>query len=484
MARDNHLRVDTLAVAAGADDLTGHAGLLAIATFLERSGIIRLVQRRLPASLSANGYSAADMLLTIWVNILVHRGAATLQTIDHLRANPAVLRLLKMKRMPAATTVADWLRRMANVERTTEDDVPVYDGYADGLTRMQNCLYEITLLTLKRLRAFLPDVLDYDAVTIPEEKAYDQKMYTGDRGSMAYCAFVGRVCVMAEIESGNHSPNDKVVRRMLSVLRLCHKAGVWLRRTRADSASYVGALFDWGVRTCIIFHVRTDQDAAVRETNRAIADWNMISVRQAKAAQKRERCVGRGVHAMGTAAHAFSLVTQRTTEITQPAPGDLAPETPSIVHRDSSIATNDPHHSDAEAIEFYNARGEEENRHKERKDDFGLKRLPCRGPLGLAPNRIYGYACVMLYNLMEIYKKECLGVETMALRLPTIRARFIALPAKVTLHGHTLTVTLARGAQEQAWWLEDLVQLMRQKLKAWVVPVVAPMLWASIYRRE
>jgi len=200
MARDNHLRVDTLAVAAGADDLTGHAGLLAIATFLERSGIIRLVQRRLPASLSANGYSAADMLLTIWVNILVHRGAATLQTIDHLRANPAVLRLLKMKRMPAATTVADWLRRMANVERTTEDDVPVYDGYADGLTRMQNCLYEITLLTLKRLRAFLPDVLDYDAVTIPEEKAYDQKMYTGDRGSMAYCAFVGRVCVMAEIE--------------------------------------------------------------------------------------------------------------------------------------------------------------------------------------------------------------------------------------------------------------------------------------------
>jgi len=45
-------------------------------------------------------------------------------------------------------------------------------------------------------------------------------------------------------------------------------------------------------------------------------------------------------------------------------------------------------------------------------------------------------------------------------------------------------VTLACGAQEQAWWLEDLVQLMRQKLKAWGVPVVAPMVRASIYRRE
>ncbi|MCX7002643.1 MAG: IS1380 family transposase [bacterium] len=484
MARDNHLRIDTVAVAAGADDLTGHAGLLAIVTFLERTGIIRLVRQRLPATMSANGYSAADILLTIWVNILVHRGAATLQTIDHLRANPAVLRLLKMKQMPSATTVGDWLRRMANVERTTEDGVPVYDGYADGLTRMQNCMYEITLLTLKRLRALLPDVLDYDAVTILEEKAYDMKMYTGEWGSMAYCAFVGRVCVMAEIEPGNHSPNDKVVRRMLSVMRLCNKAGVWPRGTRADSASYIGALFDWCVSRGVTFYMRTDQDAAVRETNRAITAWNMIDVRQAKAAQKKEICVGRSVHAMGTAEHAFTLVTQRTTEITQPAPGDLAPETPSIVHRYSSIATNDPQLSDAAVIEFYNARGEEENRHKELKDDFGLKRLPCRGPKGLAPNRIYGYACVMLYNLMEIYKKECLGVETMTLRLPTIRERFIALPAKVTLHGHTLTVTLARGAQEQAWWLEDLVQLMRQELKAWVVPVVAPMLWASIYRRE
>lgn len=397
MARDNHLRIDTLTVAAGADDLTGHAGLLPIVTFLERTGIIRLVRQRLPANMSANGYSAADILLTIWVNILVHRGAATLQTIDHLRANPAVLRLLKMKCMPSATTVGDWLRRMANVERTTEHGAPVYDGYA-------------------------------------EEKAYDRKMYTGEQGSMIYCAFIGRVCVMAEIEPGNHSPNDRVVRRMLSVMRLCRKAGVWLRHTRADSASYIGALFDWCVSKGITFCIRTDQDAAVRETNRAITTWNMIDVRQAKAAQKREICVGRGVHAMGTAEHAFTLITQRTTEITQPAPGDLAPETPSIVHRYSSIATNDPHHSDAAVIEFYN--------------------------------------------------KECLGVETMTLRLPTIRARFIALPAKVTLHGHTLTVTLARGAQEQAWWLEDLVQLMRQKLKAWVVPVVAPMLWASIYRRE
>jgi len=35
MARDNHRRIDTLTVATGADDLTGHAGLLPIVTFNE-----------------------------------------------------------------------------------------------------------------------------------------------------------------------------------------------------------------------------------------------------------------------------------------------------------------------------------------------------------------------------------------------------------------------------------------------------------------
>jgi len=80
--------------------------------------------------------------------------------------------LVGMERMPSSMVVADWLRRLAGVElRGTERG-----GWEEGLKKV--------------------------------------------RGTMGYYGFMDRICVMAELEPGNHSPNDHVAERAVWLCRL------------------------------------------------------------------------------------------------------------------------------------------------------------------------------------------------------------------------------------------------------------------------
>ena len=80
--------------------------------------------------------------------------------------------LVGMERMPSSMVVADWLRRLAGVElRGTERG-----GWEEGLKKV--------------------------------------------RGTMGYYGFMDGICVMAELEPGNHSPNDHVAERTVWLCRL------------------------------------------------------------------------------------------------------------------------------------------------------------------------------------------------------------------------------------------------------------------------
>ncbi len=485
MARDNKLRIDRIVIEASEDELTGHAGLVALMQWLGRKKVRALLDARLPQPAAGNGYRASDMVLALWVNILVHGSDASLGTLDALGENSAAVRVAGMKALPSSSAVGDWLRRMGNVELQGSKEQAVHGGYADGMQRMQNAFYEVAALVLRALGSEAPPLLDFDATVIEESKAYSRIMYTGERGTMAYLGYAGRVCVMAELEPGNHSPNDHAARRTISCIRLCRKAALAIKATRADAASYVAGLVATCQKRGIRFYIRAPRDAAVKATLAAQPEhaWRHTGVRQAGARVPRKVELGRAAHALNGVTAPFMLVARRETIVSAAPPGDLVPDAPVVERTYWAVATNDAVSTDEQVLEIYNARGDSENRHKELKADLNLDRLPCGGPHGLQPNRIYAYACAMLYNLLELYKRDCLGRAAQSMRLPTVRRTQFAVAAKVRCHSHVLNLKLASYAADAAAWLRAAVQVIRRRVKPFVFPRLAPAYGAFMYRR-
>lgn len=486
MARDNRLRIDKIEITASEEELTGHGGLLPVVEFLVKKGMVKLINKRLPSPGSGNGYSAAEFLITLWVNVLVFGKEATLSTIDDLGMNKATLRMLKMKKMPSSSAAGDFLRRMANREAHKEDGEWVYSGYADGMTRMQNLFCETTVLVLKKMAGDAAGMLDYDAIALSENKRYNRTMYNGEKGTMGYFAFFERVCVMAELEPGNHSPNDRIARRIMSCIKLCEKAGVRVKALRSDAAGYVAAVINYCMKNKLLFYIRASLDCAVRASVKTIKEeiWRVTGIRQAGKKAKREVSVGRCVHTMNDTKKAFSLVVHRVKK-EEEVKEELGMMVRRVSHTHWAVATNDDERGEEEIIEIYNARGNEsENRNKEIAIDARIERFPCGGDYGLEANRIYCYVNAMLYNLMELYKYECLGRKEQPMRLPSLRRKYIAIPAKVTLHARALSVSLANYAYHTADWLNELVRVIRRRARQFPIPRTAPVLAPFIYRRS
>jgi hypothetical protein len=484
MARDNRREIDRIEVEAGDELLVAHAGLLAFVQWCVRKGIIRLIAKRLPAA-GSTGYPPEDMVLTLWVAVLLRGSRTVLETVDTLRRNAGLVALLGMKEMPSSTTLADWLRRLGGVEMRDGER----SGCEAGLQMVQNLFYETAARVLHELRGVVDRTLDFDAVCHPESKEYAQWMYTGERGTMGYYGFVGTVCVMAELEPGNHSPNDHVADRVRSCMDVCAKAGVPVRKLRSDAAGYTAALLNLceeeGRR--VTYYIRAPQDHAVCASVRAIPshEWMPGQVRMAHD-KLRDAVLADTAHAMAKAPKGFRLVNERRQE-EEADTGEqdgLLVRVARIVTRYWSIATNDHASSCAQVIVFYNLRqGADEQNNDKLKNDVAVGALPCRGAHGFPANRVYGYFCAMLHNIFAWYKHECLGTEEQTLRLPTVVQRDFAVAARVTLHARTVTLTLASYARDVAAALQRSIDRIRRKVKRMAIPPVAPSFSPMIFRR-
>ena len=484
MARDNRRPIDRIVVEAGDALLVGHAGMLAFVQWCVRKGILMLIAKRLPAA-GSTGYPAEDMLLTLWVAVLLRGSQTVLETIDALRRNAGLVALLGMKEMPSSTAVADWLRRLAEVELRGKER----SGCEGGLEMVQNLFYEIAERVLRELRGVVDRTLDFDAVCHPESKKYAEWMYTGERGTMGYFGFMSNVCVMAELEPGNHSPNDHIADRVRSCMDVCVKAGVPARRLRSDSAGYAAALFNLceEKERKVTYYVRAPQDHAVRASQRAIPphEWMPWQVRMAHE-RMRDAVLADTAHAMDKAAKGFRLVTERRQEEEADSKEQegLLVRVARIVTHYWGIATNDHTSSCAAVVVFYNGRqGNDEQNNDKVKNDVAGGALPCRGAHGFPANRVYGYFCAMLHNVFEWYKHDCLDKEDVTLRLPTLVQRDFAVAARVALHARTVTLTLANYARDAAATLQKRLDNIRRKIKRMAILPVAPSFSPMIFRR-
>ncbi len=103
---------------------------------------------------------------------------------------------------------------------------------------MQGLCYELAGKVLMGMKGDLSKMVDFDACAITGSKKCDVKMYTGERGSMSYLGFIDNICLMAELESGNHflSPahttthhntsQHRTNTRLLSDLGMCDRTHI------------------------------------------------------------------------------------------------------------------------------------------------------------------------------------------------------------------------------------------------------------------
>ncbi len=488
MARNNRRRIDRIVVTADDTTVVGHAGLISFMQWCARRGVFRLAARRLPTP-GTTGYPVEDMLKTLWTALLLRGGREVLDVINDLRCNSGLVAMLGMEAMPSSTAVADWLRRLAGVELRHDGGARRRTGWEHGLAQVQNLFYELTAEVLRALRSTLSRTLDFDASVIPERKKYAAWTYEKELGTMGYFGFIDEVCVLAELEPGNHSPNDHIAERTASCVAVCAMAGTPVRKLRSDAAGYAAALLDQcqNPKAPIRFYVRAPHDPAVQATIRAI-QGDAWAEQQVRMAHDRHRAaeLAETAHAMNNSKHGFRLVVEKRTEEEADTVEDdgLLVRVPRTVTRYWSVATNDHAASCAEVLSFYNQRqGASEQGNDRLKNDVCIGALPCRGEHGFDPNRVFAWLCALLHNLAEWYKHDCLPTDDRPLRLPTIVQRDFALAARVTLHESTISLRLANYARAAAAALQHRIDAIRRKIKRLRIPPVAPAFAPLIFRR-
>lgn len=447
---NNDLRIDGIGVEASEGELVGCAGLAVMIRFVDRIGFFRRCDRVLPFPRSNSGYAPSTYMKTLFaLGIVYPDSSAPLERIDDLRKSRGVRRSLGVKKIPTAKSVGDWLRRMAKRELigSCADGTPQYGGYADGLERMQGLCYELAGKVLMTMKGDLSKMLDFDACAINGSKKCDKKMYTGERGSMSYLAFMDNICVMAELESGNHSPSDSIDKRVASCFKICSRQGVDVVSFRSDSAGYVGEVLNECNRRSATFYIRADNDVAVRSAYGRIDKWQKATTDKLGSDAYE---LATTVHCMGTTDEAFSLVAKRQLVDSDRSQGSGQCELDGLENTDYnyfSVATNEVVDEDSEdvaglqrIVETYNKRGNMENRIKQLVTDAQAGRLPTSD---LDANRIYFYIMACLHNLTELFKHECLEPDCWKMRLPSLVRVLFQVPAVVAFHARRLRLRLA-----------------------------------------
>ena len=394
-------------------------------------------------------------------------GDVPLRRVDEMRESRALRRALGLKEIPCSEAVGDWLRRMGGWEhvRFSCEGERIVGGYGDGLERMRDLFYETTGGIVGRMRRTLDGTLDFEASCIYGDKRCDEWMYTGEKGSMSYFAFMGRVCLVAELEMGNHSPGDHIEKRIGSAIEFAGRYGVEVSTLRSDSAGYTSEVVNAAQRAGRRFYVRADVDCAVRSACERVRDWREYEVRLSKG-QTALREMAAAVHCMDRTQNAFNLVVKREELWGKEGTQQVLTGLSAPGYKYWCIATNErvkmgPEErgeglTPSEVEEMFNDHCDVENRVKQLKSDAGIGRLPTSE---MSANRVYVYIMALLHNLFELFKLECLSSRHGNKRLPTIVREVLQVPGRIVVRGHRMIVDLPV-------YVRHLVQEYREILRA------------------
>ena len=406
------------------EPLIARAGLVLPHQMAKALGLPRKIDQELPAPGSPRGLAPSAFVMSIL--LMLHGGGRALDDLRELRAEVSLRKLLKIKDLPASTTVGDWLRRMGQ------------DGQGlDGLERVNDHLTKQVMVRQEE-RGY---VLDVDGTIIPSEKEAAQWTYQkvkgyqplmdflqGSEGKEEYGGLRGLI-IADEFRDGNVPSGANAV-VFLERCRGKLPPGQRLEAVRADSAWYQAEVFNWCQKNEVRLVVCADQDKAVKEVIGSIREeeWR---------AHRGDRQIAETVHTMNRTHEAFRLVVVRWPK---PQP-DLFENEAYFYH---VLATNGEELSE-EVVDFYDQRGESENWIKELKDGFGMEWMPCGETYA---NAVYFRLGVIAYNLLVAMKVLGLPKHWRRHTIATIRWRLYQVAGRVLWEARRVVLRLATTADK------------------------------------
>ena len=407
------------------DLLTSRAGLLSIAELMESVGLAERIDQHFPLPGSNRGYQPSELVKTLI--LMQHEGSFHLDDIRHFRDDDALLMVLGLDKLPCATTLGDWLRRVGSQPQIQDAWVKV------NRTMLQSALHHCHQVTL-----------DIDATEIIANKADAEWTYNKNKGFMpmvGHLAETGQI-VAIDFRQGNTPPaqaNFEFIQQCMRAL----PAGCTLKALRIDAAGYQTKIIQHCDAEGIEYAIRAKTSAALRSQIEAIneGEWQPMLSRQGEVVSGEEVC--RTSFCMGDYEQAFTLVIQRKAIAGQVElvldSTDSADEMTRGTYIYRAIATNRDGLSDSEIVHWYNQRAEDsENRIKELKLDFGGDTLPCSD---FNANALYLSISALSYNLFALMR-QLLPEDMAQHRAITIRWRLYAIAAKIVKTGRQLFVKL------------------------------------------
>jgi len=407
------------------DLLTSRAGLLATGQLMDTLSLAERIDQHFPQPKSNRGYKPSEFIKTLI--LMQHEGSFHLDEVRHIQDDEALRTVLDLKKLPQATTIGDWLRRMGSQPQIQEAWVRVNKAV------LQSALHRCKKVTL-----------DIDATEIIAHKADAQWTYNKNKGFMpmvGHIAETGQV-VAVDFRQGNVPP----AKDNLAFIKQCQQAlpeGCALNALRIDAAGYQIKIIEYCDEQGIEYAIRAKTSPAMRAQIDAAgdADWQPLIDKKGKEISGQDTY--RTSFCIGKYEKAFTLIIQRTA-IKGQANLDLDTQEDSnaisrggYVYR--AIATNRDKLSDSQIVHWYNQRAEDsENRIKELKLDFGGDTLPCSD---FNANALYFLISSLSYNLFALMR-QLLPEELAHHRAMTLRWRLYAMAAKVVKTGRQLFVKL------------------------------------------
>jgi hypothetical protein len=407
------------------DLLTSRAGLLAIGQLMESLSLAERIDQHFPQPKSNRGYKPSEFIKTLI--LMQHEGSFHLDDIRHIQDDEALRTVLDLKKLPKATTLGDWLRRMGKQPQIQDAWVEVNKAL------LQSALHRCKKVTL-----------DIDATEIVANKSGAQWTYNKNKGFMpmvGHIAETGQIVAM-DFRQGNVSPAQD----NLAFIQQCQQSlpkHCSLKALRIDAAGYQTKIIEYCDEHSIDYAIRAKTSAAMRAQIEATSDsdWQPLIDKQdepisGQATYRTSFCIG-------DYKKAFTLIIQRKA-IKGQASLDLEAEENTggvslggYIYR--AIATNRDELNDSQLIHWYNQRAEDsENRIKELKLDFGGDTLPCSD---FKANALYFLISALSYNLFALMR-QLLPEELAHHRAMTLRWRLYAMAAKVVKTGRQLFVKL------------------------------------------
>ncbi len=394
-------RTDELLIARG--------GLILPHEFARTLKLPVVIDRELPRPGSEHSYRPSQFVMPLIV--MLHGGGKKLEDMREIREEESLRELLKMRELPASSTMGDWLRRTGQ--------------HKQGLPGLGEVSRHLLYDVLKR-DSRTEYTLDIDATVIESEKYEAQWTYMKEKGYQPLLGFLFELGLILkdEFREGNVPAGGGALEFLEGCLTFMPK-GKRISYFRSDSAAYQAGVMNRCFKDHIWFTITADQDEAVKKAIKTIKEGEWRSY-------EKDRQIAETVHSMDKTTEAFRLIVMRWPKI-QP---ELFDPDPYFYH---AIATN-REEAAGEVVALHNQRGQVENFIKELKDGFGMNWMPCGE---IYANAVFFRIGVIAYNLFQAMKLLALPTWWRNATIATARWKLYQVAAKLVHHANQVIMKLA-----------------------------------------